>query len=387
MNEDQTPKRSELHNHFNVPPTRTEMHKESENGNQSKRPNRPRRSRRRRLIFTIICLIVVALGVFAAYKWYAAKKAANSVFNSADIQKARDVSDVIKQNKPVSILLLGTDTGALGRNFRGRTDTIIIATLNPKKKSMTLTSVPRDTAISIPGYTQYAPSKLNSAYSFGGAGTSIKSIQQLLDVPIDFYGLVNMGGLEKIVNGVGGVTITPTLSFKYGAADVTKGKKIHLGGKAALDYSRMRDEDPKGDYGRQVRQRQVLMAIVRKSDSITTLLSQSFMDSLKKQTQTDLSFHEIVALSAKYRVSTHHLKSTHLQGTTQLINGQDYEVADQTEMQRVTNFIRNGLDLSHKSTGTTNLDSVTTGTSADTNSYTNDNTQSSQQSGTGTPGY
>ncbi|WPC18684.1 LCP family protein [Pediococcus inopinatus] len=384
MNEDQTPKRSELHNHFNVPPTRTEMHREPENGGQHQRPNRPKRSRRRRLIITIVCLLIIAVGVFAAYKWYAAKKAANSVFNSANIQKARDVSSVIKKNKPISILLLGTDTGALGRNYRGRTDTIIIATLNPKKKSMTLTSIPRDTALSIPGYTQYAPSKLNSAYSFGGAGTSIKSIQQLLDVPIDFYGLINMGGLEKIVNGVGGVTVKPTLTFKYGAANVVKGKKIHLGGKAALDYSRMRDDDPQGDYGRQVRQRQVLMAILRKSDSISTLLSQSFMDSLKKQTQTDLSFNEIVALSTKYRVATHHLKSTHLQGTTQLINGQDFEVTSQTEMQRVTNFIRKGLDLGHKSTGTANLTSVTTGTTADTSqsSY-YDSTQTGTDNTTG----
>lgn len=375
MNEDQTPKRSDLHNHFNVPPTRAEMHQNMENREPNKRPRRPRR---KRFIIAIVGILVIAIGVFGAYKWYSAKNAANSVFNSANIQKARDVSAVIKKNKPISILLLGTDTGALGRNYRGRTDTIIIATLNPKKKKMTLTSIPRDTALSIPGYTQYAPSKLNAAYSFGGAGTSIKSIQQLLDVPIDFYGLINMGGLEKIVNGVGGVTVSPTLTFKYGAANVVKGKKIHLGGKAALDYSRMRDDDPQGDYGRQKRQRQILMAILRKSDSLTTLLSQSFLSSIKKQTQTDLTFDEIVALSTKYRVATHHLKSTHLQGTTQLISGQDYEVASQTEMQRVTNFIRKGLDLGHKSTGTANLTSVTTGTT-DQSSYT-DTTQSNQNS-------
>ncbi|WP_412988510.1 LCP family protein [Pediococcus siamensis] len=379
MNEDQTPKRSDLHNHFNVPPTRAQMHQDSDNQDPN---HRPKKSRRKRLIITVVGILVICLGVFGAYKWYAAKQAAKSVFNSANIQKARDVSSVIKNDKPISILLLGTDTGALGRNYRGRTDTIIIATLNPKKKKMTLTSIPRDTALSIPGYTQYAPSKLNAAYSFGGAGTSIKAIQQLLNVPIDFYGLINMGGLEKIVNGVGGVTVTPTLTFKYGAANVVKGKKIHLSGKAALDYSRMRDEDPKGDYGRQQRQRQVLMAILRKSDSLTTLLSQSFLDSLKKQTQTDLIFDEIVALSTKYRVATHHLKSTHLQGTTQLISGQDFEVASQSEMQRVTNFIRSSLDLPKKTTGTTNLTGVTT-----TDQSTYSNTTQSTQSDTGTSGY
>lgn len=73
-----------------------------------------------------------------------------------------------------------------------------------------------------------------------------------------------MGGLEKMVNAVGGVTVNPTLTFKYGAADVTKGKKVTLNGKQALDYSRMREEDPLGDYGRQKRQRQIIQKLVIK---------------------------------------------------------------------------------------------------------------------------
>ncbi|AEV95554.1 LCP family protein [Pediococcus claussenii] len=321
--------------------------------------------RKRRIALIVASILVIFLVIFGVRKWFQARDAANSIFSSSNIQKSRNVSSTLKQNKPISILLLGTDTGALGRNYRGRTDTIIVATLNPGKEKMTLTSIPRDTLISVPGYSDYGPSKINAAYDYGGAGTAIKAVEKLLNIPIDFYGLINMGGLEKIVNGVGGVDVTPPLTFKYGNADVKKGVKIHLNGKAALDYSRMRHQDPQGDYGRQGRQRQILMAILRKSDSITTLLNENFMDSLKSQTQTDLSFDELVALSTNYRVATHHLKSTHLQGVGAVINGVDFEVAPHEEMQRVTNFIRSNLGLDKADTGTTGVAGYGEDTSTD----------------------
>lgn len=348
-------------NRFNNP---SENKVDGVNNNKQRRgSNRPPRQNksRKRLIAIILTVVVVLLTILGVKKWYDAKNAVDSIFDSAKIQKARDVSVALKKSKPISILLLGTDTGALGRNYRGRTDTIIVATLNPKKKKMTLTSIPRDTAMSIPGYSNYSPSKINSAYDFGGAGTAIKSVEKLLNIPIDYYGLINMGGLEKIVDGVGGIDITPTLTFKYGNANVKKGKKIHLAGKAALDYSRMRYDDPKGDYGRQTRQRQVLMAILRKSDSITALLNKDFLKSLQKQTKTDLTFNELLTLSTNYRVATHHLKSTHLQGNGEMINGGAYEVVPKSERQRVTNFIRSALELSKKTTGTTGLSSLVTG--------------------------
>ncbi|KLD57356.1 LytR family transcriptional regulator, partial [Lactiplantibacillus plantarum] len=89
-------------------------------------------------------------------------------------------------------------TGALGRgkDFSARTDTMIVATINPKKESMTLTSIPRDTQVMIDGQSQ----KINAAYTIGGASGAVKSVEKLLDVPIDFYVLLNMGGLKQIIN-------------------------------------------------------------------------------------------------------------------------------------------------------------------------------------------
>lgn len=384
-------------NQFNSAPEENDSNAEEQNnptsGSRQKRQRNPRPPKKWHPWRWVVCAVIaLLLVVFGVKKWYTAKNAVDSIFDSARIQKARDVSSELKHGKPISILLLGTDTGALGRNYRGRTDTMIVATLNPKKKKMTLTSIPRDTVMSIPGYSSYSPSKINSAYDFGGAKTAIRAVQKLLNVPIDYYGLINMGGLEKIVDGVGGIDVTPKLTFKYGNADVKKGVKIHLDGKAALDYSRMRYDDPKGDYGRQTRQRQVLMAILRKSDSITALLNQNFLNSLQKQTKTDLTFNELLALSSNYRVSTHHLKSTHLQGEGITINGGSYEYVPQKERQRVTNFIRDALDLPHKTTGTTGISSMYTGeveesdaTSSADNSSTSSNYNDPNNQATPTP--
>ena len=354
------------------------------NNNNNEKINTPKRNPKNnqsphpkwRLIYLILGIIAIFSIMIIHHKWNNAKQAASKTYLSANVNKKRNVHQLIAQGKPVSILLLGTDTGALGRNYRGRTDTMIVVTLNPKKQKMTMTSVPRDLALSIPGHSEEAPSKINSAYDFDQAKGSIKSVEKVLNIPIDYYGLVNMGGMEQIVDGVGGVTVNPPLTFKYGNADVKKGQKIHLNGKQALDYSRMRYDDPKGDYGRQIRQRQIIAACVSKGDSATALFDTKLMNSVQNQIKTDLTFRDLINLSTNYRLATHHLKSDHVQGQSQMINGQSFEVASTNERQRITNFIRNELEIPKATTGSTGLEDITTGDlglESNTNSYTGTN--------------
>ena len=77
-----------------------------------------------------------------------------------------------------------------------------------------------------------------------------------------------------------------------------------MNGPKALAYVRMRHEDPLGDYGRQTRQRQVLMKVALKSSHVSNLLNQKFLNTISKQMQTDLSFDDLLALGTKYRVAT-----------------------------------------------------------------------------------
>lgn len=248
---------------------------------------------------------------------------------------------------------MGTDTGALGRNFKGRTDTMILCVLNPEDKKMTLVSLPRDTEVAVYGYEDYFPSKINSAYEYGGSATAVKTVQKFLNVPIDFYATINMGGLEKLIDAVGGVKVEPTISFTYDGYTFNKGKEVNMDGKKALAYVRMRHEDPLGDYGRQERQRQVLTKLAFKSSGLTSLVNQKFLSTISKQMKTDLTFDDLLTLGTKYRVATHDMDSDFLQGTSEMINGESFEVASTTEKQRITNKLRKALGLSKAKTGNT----------------------------------
>lgn len=305
----------------------------------------------RNIILTVILVLLVAGGAYAARKYYNIKHAVDNTYESAGIKKDRNASSEIQGKSPISILLMGTDTGALGRSYKGRTDTMMLITLNPKTNKTTITSIPRDTGVTIPGYESESPSKINAAYAFGSAGTAIKTVQEMLNVPIDFYALMNMGGMEKVVNAVDGVTMTPTISFTYEGYTFTKGKSVHMNGKKALAYSRMRYDDPKGDYGRQTRQREVIMAIMGKAGSISSLLNKSFLDSISAQMKTDLTFSDLTAIAQNYRGARKTVKQTHLQGTGESVNGQSMELMAKSELQRVTNFNRSNLGLDHATTG------------------------------------
>lgn len=309
---------------------------------------------RKRVCWALLALtLIVFLGV-GTYIYHilnSAKDTLDKTYNGSNVTKSRDVSSVLKDKRPISILLLGTDTGDLGRDDTGRTDTIIVATLNPETKTTTLTSIPRDTKVKVPDSVN-SYDKVNSAYTIGGVSTAIETIQDTLDIPIDYYVLVNMRGLTQIVDAVGGITIKPLLTFKYEDADVTKGKTVTLNGKQALSYSRMRYDDPEGDYGRQKRQKQVIEAIVNKSLSVSAVSNyQKLLKSIGSNMQTDLTYGDMITIATSYKDAGQTIESNVLQGQDTMLDGLSYQVASASEKKKVSDAIRKqlGLDASTKS--------------------------------------
>ena len=234
----------------------------------------------------------------------------------------------ISNHQPISVLMMGTDTGALGRHTRGRTDTMMINTINPDKQTMSLTSIPRDS----PARYDNMLTKINSVYTLGGANQAEHYVQTWLGIPVNYYMLINMGGLDKIIDRVGGVEVNPPLSFRYGAAKVTKHQQVTLNGMQALDYCRMRHQDPLGDYGRQIRQRQVLFQLFNKVSKVHNLfLHPSLANALSDNMKTNLSVKDLMTLMVFYRHASRHHVSDHLQGQTKQINGQDFEAISPSE--------------------------------------------------------
>lgn len=290
--------------------------------------------------FGILLFFVV---FFAGVAWRNLKVTTSNMYNSGGITKQRNADKVLAEKRPVSILLLGTDTGALGRNYKGRTDTMMIMTLNPQKKTTTIVSLPRDMKVNLPGYPDESPAKINAAYTYGGVKESVKVVHQHFDIPIDYYVLVNMGGLEKAINQVGGVDVKSPLTFTYGGVSFKKGTTYHLNGTNALKFSRMRYDDPQGDYGRQQRQRLIITALLKKSVSYKTVLNQKFLQSISSSSQTDLTFNNMMTLAKNYRQARAKVVQDHAQGRSQDDDGQSFEVVPSAEQERITDLLQNSL--------------------------------------------
>lgn len=303
-----------------------------------------RRHRGWKIFWSIMGVLVLVALFFAGMAWHNLKSTTDDMYSNAGATKSRDAQKVLEQKRPVSILLLGTDTGALGRDYKGRTDTMMIMTLNPKTKTTTIVSLPRDMKVNLPGYPEYSPSKINAAYTYGGVKESINTVQKEFNVPIDFYLLVNMNGLEKAINKVGGVDVVSPLTFSYEGHSFQKGKKYHLNGEAALAFSRMRHEDPNGDYGRQQRQRLIIAALLKKSVSYKTVLNRSFLHSIANSSQTDLTMHDMMQLAQHYSSARDHIVQDHAEGDNNNEGGTSFQVVNHDERQRITNLLQKSLE-------------------------------------------
>ena len=157
---------------------------------------------------------------------------------------------------------------------------------------------------------------------------------------------MNMGGMRKIVDGVGGVDVKVPLTFSYGGYTFTKGKTMHLNGSQALAYSRMRYDDPRGDYGRQLRQRQVITSILQHAVSVDTIKNlDSVLDSTSKNIRTNLTFDSMVAIAKNYRGCTQNISSDYLHGAGAMIGGASYQVMRDKELQRTSDIVRSELGL------------------------------------------
>lgn len=297
-----------------------------------------------KIFWSILGVLVALVLIFAGVAWHNLSVTTSDMYSTSGANAKRNAKKVLAQGKPVSILLMGTDTGEFGRSYKGRTDTLMVVTLNPKTNTTTIVSLPRDMKVDLPNYPQYSPSKINAAYTYGGVKETINTVQKEFNIPIDYYLLVNMNGLEKAINKVGGVDVVSPLTFDYQGFSFKKGKKYHMNGKKALEFSRMRYDDPNGDYGRQQRQRLIIAALLKKSVSYKTILNKSFLNSLSDSSQTDLSMNDMITLARKYSDARDHIVQDHAEGDSDNEGGVSFQNVNHDERQRISDLIQKSLN-------------------------------------------
>ena len=285
----------------------------------------------------------VAVVVYLVFSFFGLNSTLNKMYSDLKVDKVRKKPVNLKKKEAFSMLLMGVDTGAIGRKGGGRADAIVIVTVNPKEKKTTMVSIPRDF------YTKLAhknkTTKINEGYSYGGAATVINTVQKRFNIPIDFFVEVNMKGIEDVVDALGGVTVKSNLAFSNYGYNFRKGRN-RLNGKEALAYSTMRHEDPKGDYGRQGRQRQVIDALIGKIVSFKAITSQAALfKSMEKNIKTSLTFDEIISIQSKYNGALRNIEQVQVQGDGQMIGGISYQVISKKEINKISELLREQLDL------------------------------------------
>lgn len=309
---------------------------------------KPKKKRQKGCLFKTLLTLVVILLVAAVGLFVYALTSARNVVESSYVEKSaeqitiRPADQVVIDKKPFSVLMLGIDTGEYGRVEKGRSDVIMVATVNPNTNKTTITSIPRDTYTEIVG--NGTTDKINHAYAFGGTAMSVNTVQNLLEIPIDYTVAIDMGGFEKIVDAVDGINITANATFEINGKSFVEGQEYHLNGHDALLYSRERYVD--SDYGRQGRQRQVIEGVVQKATELGSLLSiNDIIKSLEGNIQMDINFDEITKILQNYNKAFTNIQNNQLSGEGTMINGVSYQLPDEDSLSAIRTNLKSELEL------------------------------------------
>lgn len=323
---------------------------EQDTRTRRKRRRKKKKSTGRKFLtgcLAFLLLLVTAAGIVAFMVYRDIRNTTDDMYveTEQETHGSRERPVVVDDGEdPFSVLVLGIDTGDLGRTDVGRSDTMMLMTINPNTEKTSIVSIPRDTYTEIVG--RGTMDKINHAHAFGGPTMSINSVQNLFDVPIDYYVSVNMEGMQQIVDAVGGVDLVPPLTFSHSDYTFYEGEQTHLDGSRALAYSRMRYDDPEGDYGRQGRQRQLIEATLQKLASVDSVMNyRGVLAAMGGNMQTNMSFDDMVDMFANYRGAANDVQEVQLSGTGEIMNGVYYEMIPDEEVARVSSYLHEELEL------------------------------------------
>ena len=313
-------------------------------------PTPPRKKKHVWKVILIVLGVLLLIGGSAfGYFVFKANETAentNEKLERGDKSERREETvDLTKDH--FSVLLAGVDGGASLEE--GRSDSLIVATFNKKSRQVTLVSIPRDSYVDIILESEDTPfkDKINHAYAYGGIDATIATVENLLDIPIDYYATINFDGIEDLVDAVGGVEVDvliPISGQATGNVELEPGVQV-LNGEEALAYARMRKQDPAGDIGRAGRQQQVIEAIINEATTINSFTKLNrIMNAVGENIRTNMSLAEASQLQP-YAKSLRAFNRETLKGTDLTLDGVYYYELDPTDLQEKQALLQTELGL------------------------------------------
>ncbi|BAB07389.1 LCP family protein [Halalkalibacterium halodurans] len=294
----------------------------------------------------ILGTITVAIIGYGIYLYSSIQNTAGEMhepLDRGDKSDKRDVAFDISAQDPFSILIAGVDSRE--DTHAGRSDTLIVLTVNPKEESIKMLSIPRDTRTEIVG--RGTDDKINHAYAFGGAQMTIDTVENFLDIPIDHYVSINMDGFTQLVDALGGVSVENSFAFSQNGYQFEEGEIFLETGDEALAYARMRKQDSRGDFGRNDRQRQIVEAVIKQSAQFSSITKAgAILDAVGESVRTDLQLDGMWELQSNYRGAAKNIEQLEITGEGTRINNIYYLIIPQEEIARVQGELKSHLELS-----------------------------------------
>ncbi|MGM9582021.1 MAG: LCP family protein [Anaerovibrio sp.] len=300
--------------------------------------SRRERQRKKKTNWLPIVLLILAFIVAAVA---GALFASSSLFEEKPVAKK---TEMMTPGDKTIVMLMGVDER---EGDVGRSDTLMIATLDPKKKKAAILSIPRDTRVKIPGH---GFDKINAAYAYGGHKLTQSTVENLLGVEMEHYVLINVNAFTKIIDAIGGVDINVEKRMYYEDPWDDNGGLVinlypgqqHMDGRTAITYVRYRDEE--GDIGRIARQQKFMQAVMDKLTSPAIIPRiPAIIGEVVDCINTDLSVKQMIEfMSALKDAQTKGLQTEMLPGKPMYIGGISYWLPD---LSKLRTTIANTLDV------------------------------------------
>ncbi|MBY4797582.1 LCP family protein [Collinsella sp. AGMB00827] len=318
-------------------------------GRYAERARQRRRSRRirRALVSTFIILLLCtgsALAITVVKSIINGSLHGSSGYLSG---LAGILTDANAARDPFNILLLGTD-GRPGETTY-RSDSIILAHVDPVKKTAALISIPRDTAVEYKGETM----KINETHAYGGPEAVVTAVRDLTGSNIAYYAEVSFTGLESLVDAVGGIDITVPEGDEVddpqaGDMSIPAGSQ-HMDGATALTFSRARHQFADGDYTRMRHQRMVLGALAHKIlNGLEITQIPALLESLSNMLITTMDVDDIVGVVTAMRgMDTSNIWSANLPsytGADTFVDGKSYVFVYKDALREMMERVEAGED-------------------------------------------
>ena len=311
------------------------------------------RKRRRRILLLILVPMILIVSAVTSYGAYLFNKAASAAESSQQVLERGEKSE--KREQPVnpkhdniSILFMGVDDSEKrDMGSMTRTDALILATLNEDQKSVKMVSIPRDSLVYIPSMGK--EDKITHAH-YNGDQSTIDTVEELFDVPVDYYVKMNFDAFIDVVDALNGIHVDVPITFsemdskdRKGAITLEEGYQL-LDGEQSLALARTRKID--NDIERGKRQQLVLSAIINRAASVSSLSKYgSVIDALGDNITTNFQFGELIALH-DYATSGQKLQieSFHLEGED-LWTPTYYYGVNQENLTELSGILKNHLEL------------------------------------------